>query len=127
MKYAACFMTGYLNSGSPLEIDLGTHKTDKMTTFKTDIVAEMRPGDVVEIETGDPEECSTYHTLAWRYSKIKGKMQGKYIHTSIDYETCTVWLVCTTYDEYLRERDRLMPKGWWKSLIRKKKPEFVLQ
>lgn len=95
-----------------------------MTTFKTDIVAEMKPGDVVTLELPTTEECSTYHSLAWRYSMLKGKAQGKYIHISIDYPTCTVWLVCTTWEEYMQERDRILPREWWKSRIRKKAHQY---
>ena len=103
----------------------GSHKartTTKlfMKTFKTDIVAEMQPGDVVTLELQDTAECSTYGTLAWRYSKIKGRSQGKYIHTCLDYDHCQVHLVCTTYEEYEKERNKLLPIKWWKAMIAKK-------
>ena len=91
-----------------------------MKTFKTDIVADMQPGDVVTLELQDTAECSTYGTLAWRYSKIKGRSQGKYIHTCLDYDHCQVHLVCTTYEEYEKERNKMLPLKWWKAMIAKK-------
>ena len=98
-----------------------------MNTFKTDIVAEMKPGEVKEIKAEGAEDCCTYNTLAWRYNKLKGKQLGKYIHTSIDYDNSTVWLVCTTYTEYEQEKNRELPKGWWKVKLPKKKskPLFI--
>ena len=66
------------------------------------------------------ENIQDFGTLAWRYSKIKGRSQGKYIHTCLDYDHCQVHLVCTTYEEYEKERNKLLPIKWWKAMIAKK-------
>lgn len=74
----------------------------------------MKPGDKpVIIHEDSPSGCATYSTLAWRYSAFFGKSEGKYIHTCIDYVNSIVTLVCTTYDEYIMEKNRELPPRWW--------------
>ena len=89
---------------------------------KTEMLREMKPGQKpITLKLTSTEECSTYGTLASRFNNIKGKKMGKYIHVSIDYMNCMVHLVCSTYDEYLKEKAHLLPKQWWKKQIPQKK------
>lgn len=92
-----------------------------MKDTKTEILRNMKPGqDTLTLKLSTTEECCTYSTLASRFNNIKGQRMGKYIHVSVDYLNCTVHLVCTTYDEYLKEKEHLLPKQWWKNKIPKK-------
>lgn len=96
----------------------------KKKETKTQLLEEMKPGQkTVTLTLRSTEECSTYSTLATRFNNIKGQRMGKYIHVSIDYANCTVHLVCCTYEEYLKEKERLLPKQWWKKRITHRKTQ----
>lgn len=94
----------------------------KKKETKTKLLEDMKPGQkTITLTLDTTEECSTYSSLANRFNNIKGQRMGKYIHVSIDYSNRLVHLVCCTYDEYLKEKARELPKQWWKKRILKKK------
>lgn len=97
----------------------------KKESSKTKLLEGMTPGQKpVTLALDSTEECSTYSTLANRFNRIKGQRMGKYIHVSIDYSNCLVHLVCCTYEEYLKEKARELPKQWWKKQIQNKPQPF---
>jgi len=90
--------------------------------FKMDLFRGLKPGDKpLIIDLGDIGECTSYSTLGWRYNTFEGKEEGKYVHVSIDYKTASVYLICTTYEEYEKEQRRKLPRQWWKTKIKSKK------
>lgn len=84
---------------------------------KTAGLRDMQPGDAITKQLNSVKEVDTYIALAWRYSNTEGKKEGKYIHANRDYDECKVVLVCTTWQEW--ERDRLLhtTKRKWRSDI----------
>jgi len=90
---------------------------------KTEILKQLVPDeDPQTIQLASSAECSTFNATVWRYNATNGRKENKYIHMCIDYENYVVTLVCTTFEDYERERSHLLPNKWWKQRLAKKKP-----
>ena len=93
------------------------------TPTKKSIIASLQPGEVktFTFAKGEKSECDSYSAVAWRYSINEGEAEGKYVHACISYPRRTIHLVCTTWDEYIKESQGELPKKWWKCYIHEKK------
>ena len=91
---------------------------------KPDLFRKLKPGDApVIIDFSDSEEDigSCYVSQANDYNRFNKIREHKYIHVSTDYDVRQIAIVCTTYEEYILEKQHKLPWRWWKDLIPSKK------